>query len=67
MLSAEVVEDSEEMILMIKKGKRMQEKKLIDNFWLGPELVNNISETPLNFKFHTEIKDFTELHSKEIV
>jgi hypothetical protein len=65
MLSEEEAEDSEEMIQMINKGKNKPEKKLIDNFWLGPELVKNISETCSNSKFQIETKGFMVHHLKE--
>ena len=67
MSQAEEAEDSEEMIQTISKDKNNRGKKLIENFWLGPEPANNILEISLNSKFRTETRDFTVPHSKVTV
>jgi len=50
---------------MINKDRNKPERKLIENFWRGPKLVDNSSETNLPFRFQIDSGDSMVLLSKE--
>lgn len=64
-MSLEEAEEVPDKILMMKKDKKKQEKKLIENSLLGQRLANSLSEISSSLKLLKEIKAFMEPLSRE--